>query len=79
MYHESIPIWGNQQLSMQLFMVNSSIRATNLINTVPVPIRPRTLLRSIHFSTEGMLVSQDSAGSFRVFSMERGDWTNAAL
>lgn len=26
-----------------------------------------------------MLVSQDSSGAFRVFSLERGDWTSVAL
>ena len=26
-----------------------------------------------------MLVSQDSSGAFRVFSLERGDWTSVGL
>ena len=79
MYHESIPMWGSQQLAMQLILINESIRESHLIATVPVPIKPGTQLRSIHFSTEGMLISQDSYGNFRAFSLERGDWTPIAI
>ena len=72
-------MWGAQQLAMQLILVDSSLRSTNMIATVPVPVRPGTLLRSVNFSTEGMLVSQDTAGTFRVFSLERGDWTSVSI
>lgn len=34
---------------------------------------------AINFSEEGMLFSQDSLGTLRAFSLERGDWTPVSL
>ena len=70
---------GAQQIAMQLILVNESLRSTNLLSTVPVPIRPGSVLSSLTFSTEGMLISQDSSGNLRVFSLERGDWTSVGV
>ena len=77
-YHQSVPMWGSQQISMQMIIVDSSSQVKMLAN-VPVPIRPQSLLRSIHFSEEGMLLSQDTTGTMRAFSLERGDWTTVSL
>lgn len=54
---------------MQLILVDTSLRSTNMLANVPVPVKPGHLLRSINFSTEGMLISQDGRGFFRVFSL----------
>jgi hypothetical protein len=72
-------MWGAQQLSMQLIMVDTSLRSTSLIANVAVPIKPGSILRSINFSAEGMLLSQDVSGTLRAFSLERGDWTTVSI
>ncbi len=78
-YHESVPMWGAQQIAMQLILVDTNMRATNMLSTVPVPVKPESILRSMHFSQEGMLMSQDSTGALRAFSLERGDWTTISI
>ena len=75
-YHESVPMWGAQQLAMQLVVINSF--SAQFFPAVPVPIRPGFILRSLHFSSEGMLISQDTSGTLRAFSLERADWTTIA-
>lgn len=72
-------MWGSQQLAMQLILVDSNQRNANVLSNTQVPIKPGSLLRSIHFSQEGMLFSQDSSGNIRAFSLERGDWTSIAI
>ena len=73
-----MPIWGSQQISMQLYLIDSNNKL-HILSTVPVPIRPNSMLRSLHFSEEGMLISQDTTGTMRAFSLERGDWTAVSL
>jgi len=48
-YHESIPIWGAQQLGMQLFVIDRS-KYANLINNVHVPLKQGGMLKWIDFS-----------------------------
>lgn len=49
-YHESVPMWDCQQLSMQLFLVDSQIRQINMIANAHVPLTPKSLLRWFDFS-----------------------------
>lgn len=72
-------MWGSQQLAMQLILVDSSMKNANMLSSVQVPVRPGSILRSFHFSQEGMLISQDSSGALRAFSLERGDWTPVGI
>lgn len=67
-YHESVPIWGAQQLAMQLFIVDRS-RYVNLVNNSHVPVKPGGMLKWLDFSQEGMLISQDTFGIIRTFSL----------
>lgn len=72
-------MWGSQQIAMQLYLVDHQVAPARLISTVHVPISPRTILRFLDFSLEGMIFSQDSLGIFRAFSLERSDWTTIAV
>lgn len=78
-YHEGVPMWGSQQIAMQLYLVDYQITPIKLISTVHVPITPGSILRFLDFSLEGMIFSQDSAGTFRAFSLERSDWTTISI
>jgi hypothetical protein len=68
-YHEGVPMWDCQQLAMQLYMIDSQIRQVNSIASAHVPITRKSLLRWFDFSREGMLFSQDTAGTMRAFSL----------
>lgn len=72
-YHETVPMMGCQNISMQIFIVDST--SSRPITTTHVPITPNSTLRWFGFSQEGMLVSQDSLGSIRVFSLASNSWT----
>lgn len=50
-----------------------------MLTTTQVPIKTGSVLMAINFSEEGMLFSQDSLGTLRAFSLERGDWTPVSL
>ena len=73
-YHETIPIWGSQQLSTQLFIVDSP--SSSMLPHTHLPMKPGALLKSFFFSEEGMLFSQDSTSIIRAFSLETGQWTS---
>lgn len=53
---------------MQLFVVDRS-KYANLINNTHVPLKPGGMLKWFDFSQEGMLISQDTYGIIRVFSL----------
>jgi hypothetical protein len=78
-YHEGVPMWGSQSLGMQLYLVDWVAAPVRLVAGVQLPVRPGSLLQFVDFSVEGMLVSQDSAGGMRAFSLERGDWSAVGI
>ncbi len=47
-YHETVPIWGNQALSMQIFTVDSFKESKS--QKYSVPIRPESNLKWFGFS-----------------------------
>jgi hypothetical protein len=49
-YHESVPIWDCQQLSMQLYLIDAKIKQAHLISNGHVPITRKSLLRWLDFS-----------------------------
>jgi hypothetical protein len=69
-YHESVPLWGSQQLAMQLFLINANRGQVNIVSNTHVPLTTGSLLRWFDFSREGMLFSQDTTGLIRAFSLE---------
>jgi chromosome transmission fidelity protein 4 len=73
-YHEGIPMWGCQNISMHIFSINSSNVVK--ISESHVPIQPQSTLRWFGFSQEGMLFSQDSNGFVRAYSLETNEWTS---
>jgi chromosome transmission fidelity protein 4 len=73
-YHETVPIWGQQHLSMQIFTVDSQRESKNQIYSLP--IKPQSTLRWFGFSQEGMIISQDSMGGLRAFNLATKIWSN---
>ena len=68
-FHEGIPMWGAQQLAVQLYLVDGKRNQTYLIHTIHVPVKPGQQLKWIGFSQEGMLFSQDTLGTIRCLSL----------
>lgn len=75
-YHESIPIWGNQCLSTQIFVVNQFSFEMICFNSSQVPIRPESQLKYFRFTQEGMILSQDTQGTLRVYNLEHNSWSS---
>ena len=78
-FHEGVPIWGAQQLAMQLFMIDAERQQFRLVDTLHVPIKPGQQLKWFNFSREGMIFSQDTVGVVRCFSMETNQWTRVVV
>lgn len=78
-YHETIPIDGSQCLAMQLFVINTVRQETLKCSQCHVPLRQKSILKFFRFSNEGMLISQDSTGFIRVYSLETNTWTNVIV
>lgn len=78
-YHESVPMFGSQQLAMQLYLIDSNRTPVNLLSNMQVPVRPGSTLNYFDFSVEGMIIAQDSTGGLKAFSLERNDWTTLAI
>lgn len=68
-YHESLPIYKTQQLSMQMFAIDSQITNMRMVINTHVPIKQESILRWINFTQEGMIISQDTYGYLRAFSL----------
>lgn len=73
-YHESVPMYESQNLSMQIFVVDAN-KDTRMASNCHVPLRQNTLLKWFGFSQEGMIISQDSTGQIRAFSLQTNEWT----
>ena len=63
---------------MQLFIVDRS-KYANLINNTHVPLKPGGMLKWFDFSQEGMLISQDTYGIIRVFSLYTQSWSTVSV
>jgi len=68
-YHESVPMFGSQHLAMQLFLIDNNRTPVNLLSTIQVPVRPGSILNYFDFSQEGIIITQDSAGGLKAFSL----------
>ena len=65
-FHEGIPMWGCQCISMQLYCIHGLSMLK--ISESHIPIRPQSTLKWFGFSQEGMIFSQDSEGFLRAFN-----------
>lgn len=72
-YHESIPMYDSQVLSMKVFSVNQfavvDLPEGHVPLTVPEFGAKGSTLNWFGFSEEGMLFSQDSFGAIRAYSL----------
>ena len=72
-------MFNSQQLAMQLYLIDSNRTPAHLLSTMQVPIRPGSTLSYFDFSLEGMIITQDSTGGLKAFSLERNDWTSLSV
>lgn len=72
-FHEGVPIYEAQLLSMKLFCVSQwevlSVSQCHVPLTIPQPGEKGFVLRWFGFSMEGMLFSKDSCGVIRAYSL----------
>lgn len=69
-YHEGVPLYGSQQLAVQLYLVDSLRSSAGLVANVHLPLSRESRLKWIDYSAEGMLFSQDSTCLIRCLSLE---------
>jgi len=54
---------------MQMFAIDSQITNMRMVINTHVPIKQESILRWINFTQEGMIISQDTYGYLRAFSL----------
>jgi len=72
-------MFGAQQLAMQLYLIDLNRAPLPLLSPIHVPVYPGSSLNFFDFSLEGMIISQDTFGNIKVFSLERNDWTSVTI
>lgn len=68
-YHEGVPMWGSQCIAMNLYFIDSNPNQIKIVNSNHIPVRPTSTLTYLQFSEEGMLISRDSSGQIRAYSL----------
>ena len=70
-YIDSIPLWGCENLKMNVWNMGG---INDNIENISIPLKPSSSLKAFGFSEEGLLYSQDSKGYVRVFSASARHW-----
>lgn len=72
-YIDSVPIFGCQNIRMNIWNING---VSESIESVCVSLRPSSVLKAFGFSEEGLLYCQDSKEWIRVFNMQARKWVD---
>lgn len=72
-YIDSVPMFGCQNIRMNIWNINGVVES---MESICVSLRPSSVVKAFGFSEEGLLYCQDSHDWIRVFNMQAKKWVD---